>query len=336
MLRRLPVYLLLDCSESMAGQPLESLEKGVASMLMALRKNPYAMETVFLSVITFDAKARQLIPLSEIYTIAPPRLALRPGTALGAALTMLGDKLETEVIRTTADQKGDFRPLAFILTDGQPTDEWRAAAERLRNARPAIASIYGIGCGGEVDFATLGQIADVCIHMRDLSQDSFAKFFVWMSASVQSLSIEAGDRVNLDKIPLRDGLDLLDSTSSIRPAVTASLYFHVRCRNTRKTYLLRYAPSSGGETYTATEAHQLPDDFLSEGAMPRPGISSSCLRGFLACPYCGNPVWAKCGNCEQLFCDSLDSNEPVTCPNCETTLIESEEGTPFGVSGSAG
>lgn len=335
MLRRLPVYLLLDCSESMAGPPLEAVEAGVASMLMALRKNPYAMETVHMSVITFDAKARQIVPLTEICSMAPPRLTIRPGTRLGEALSLLADSMRREVVPTTPESKGDYRPLVFILTDGQPTDEWGPAAERLRETRPRAANVYGIGCGDEVDFATLGRVADVCIHMRELSPEAFARFFVWMSASVQSMSIEAGDRLNLDKVPPGEGLYRVEPGREPAFVPGGRLFFHVKCRTTGKPYLMRYARADSPDAYIARDAHPLPEDFLSDGAMPSPSVSSDMLYGVVDCPHCGNDGWARCGCCEGLFCDPAESNDPVECPHCGASLTFTGGGD-FAVRGSSG
>lgn len=36
-------------------------------------------------------------------------------TSLGGALELLADKLTNEVLRTTLEQKGDWKPLIFIL-----------------------------------------------------------------------------------------------------------------------------------------------------------------------------------------------------------------------------
>ena len=44
-MRRLPVYLLLDCSESMAGPAIEAVEQGVQTLVGELRGNPLALET---------------------------------------------------------------------------------------------------------------------------------------------------------------------------------------------------------------------------------------------------------------------------------------------------
>lgn len=336
MLRRLPVYLLLDCSESMAGPPLEAVENGLATMLTALRKNPYAMETVYMSIITFDAKARLAVPLAEISSITIPRLSVRPGTCLGAALALLHNSIQEDVVRTTADQKGDFRPLVFILTDGQPTDEWQLPITRLRGVTPQLANIYAIGCGDEVDFTMLGRIADVCLHMRWLSVESFAQFFVWMSASVQSMSVTPDEKPNLEKFLFNEGLERVDPANPPPLSEGQRLFFHVCCRNTKKHYLMRYRFEPVAGCYVAQDAIPLADDFFSDGTFKAPAVSSDLLYGAVECPYCRNSNWAQCGFCKHLFCLEDGFNEPgLTCPLCETRLSFSHNEA-FGVEGSMG
>ena len=48
MLRRLPVYLLLDTSGSMFGEPIEAVHQGVRALLDDLKSDPYALETAFM------------------------------------------------------------------------------------------------------------------------------------------------------------------------------------------------------------------------------------------------------------------------------------------------
>lgn len=42
----------------MRGEPIHSVNVGLQSMLSALRQDPYALESVYLSVITFDIDAK--------------------------------------------------------------------------------------------------------------------------------------------------------------------------------------------------------------------------------------------------------------------------------------
>lgn len=65
-MRRLPVYLLIDTSGSMRGESIHSVNVGVQAMLSALRQDPYALESVHISIITFDNEAREYVPLTAL------------------------------------------------------------------------------------------------------------------------------------------------------------------------------------------------------------------------------------------------------------------------------
>ena len=121
-IRRLPVYLLLDCSGSMSGEPIEAVKQGIKALLTELKGDPQALETACLSVITFNSTARQISPLTELMLFKEPELTAGGATALGGALHVLADCIRTEVRTSTATQKGDWKPLVFLLTDGAPTD----------------------------------------------------------------------------------------------------------------------------------------------------------------------------------------------------------------------
>lgn len=67
-MRRLPIFLVIDVSESMAGDHLRHMQEGISRLLTTLRSDPYALETVYLSVIAFAGVARTLAPLVELFS----------------------------------------------------------------------------------------------------------------------------------------------------------------------------------------------------------------------------------------------------------------------------
>ena len=88
-MRRLPVYILLDTSGSMYGEPIEAVKNGVQILVSTLRSDPYALETAYLSVITFNSTAQQDVPLTELSSFQQPNLTASGCTALGGALSLL-------------------------------------------------------------------------------------------------------------------------------------------------------------------------------------------------------------------------------------------------------
>lgn len=185
-MRRLPVYLVLDCSGSMSGEPMEAVRQGMKTLLSELKSDPQALETVYLSVIAFDSDARQVVPLTEVMLVKEPPLQASGTTALGAALTLLSERIEQEVRKTTSEQKGDWRPLIFLMTDGEPTDNWERAADAIKQTRPGnfIACAAGAGANENV----LKRVTEVVVRLNDLEPDALKQFFKWVSASVTTTS----------------------------------------------------------------------------------------------------------------------------------------------------
>ncbi|HAI68330.1 MAG TPA: tellurium resistance protein TerY [Gammaproteobacteria bacterium] len=182
LIRRLPVYLLLDCSSSMTGQPIEQVRQGLRALLDDLSSEPMAIETVYLSVITFHSTAQQVTPLSELMLFKEPLISASGATALGSALRLLMDCLEKEVRKNTAVQKGDWKPLVFLMTDGMPTDAWESAADKLKKQKSA--NLIAFAAGPNADVANLKGITDIVLKSEELSPGALKAFFQWMSQSI--------------------------------------------------------------------------------------------------------------------------------------------------------
>jgi uncharacterized protein YegL len=190
-MRRLPVYLLLDCSGSMMGEPIEAVKNGVQVMVSTLRNNPQAIETAFISVITFDSSARQLIPLTELSNFQMKDIQATGTTSLGDALKVLSSSIDNEVAKTTPETKGDWKPLVFIMTDGMPTDDWKSGLAEFQKRKAGI--VVACAAGNNADTDVLKQITENVVSLETADTQSIGKFFQWVTASIGVSSTKVED-----------------------------------------------------------------------------------------------------------------------------------------------
>jgi len=186
--RRLPVYLLLDCSSSMSGVKIQQVNTGVQTIYQELQNDPRSADTVHISIIPFNTTAYQmdLVPITQFQ---PPSLQANGSTALGAALSLLNQSLDNDLIQNQPGKKGDYKPLVFLLTDGMPTDSWQGEATKLQNRTSnKTANIIAIAIGSDADTSVLHQIANSVLLMTDVNSSNLNALFQWVSASVQTAS----------------------------------------------------------------------------------------------------------------------------------------------------
>ena len=186
MSRRLPVYLLLDTSGSMMGEPIAAVRQGVKLLVSDLKSDPQALEVAYLSVITFDSNARQVVPLTELLVFQEPTIEASGSTSLGEALKLLEQCIDKEVRKATPQQKGDWKPLVFLMTDGEPTDSWESPADRIKKKK--IGNLIACAAGPHADDSVLKRITEIVVRLDTLQPDSLRAFFRWVSSSIKTTS----------------------------------------------------------------------------------------------------------------------------------------------------
>ena len=331
-MRRLPVFFVLDVSESMAGDNIRQLNQVLEGIVKNLRTDPHALETVYLSTIVFAGKAKTLTPLVELASFYPPRLPLGSGTSLGVALDHLMAEMDRSVVKNTAEQKGDWKPVVYLLTDGKPTDQSEAAIKKWRDNFSSRASMIAIGIGQYASVTSLRNLTEDAFVLTATTDEDFARFIRWMSQSMsaQSRSVSAGpaEKVNLAK--LDDSI--MKKIDEIAQAAQVDEDFVIltgRCQNTKLPYVMRYeriAPEVmrtaqvNAETvlYNLNAVFPLEMDYfdLSDDRVMAKSVNSNTLIGAPGCPHCGNSIGFAVCSCGQLMC--LRGTGEATCPWCGT------------------
>lgn len=341
-MRRLPIYFLIDVSESMVGDPIEQVQDGMAQIINDLRTDPYSLETVFVSVIAFAGKAKSLSPLTELYKFYPPKFPIGGGTSLGNAMEFLMNDLDASIQKTTLDEKGDWKPIIFLFTDGNPTDNVDIAFQRWNNNYRKKANLIAVSLGDNIDTSILGKITNNVLQLKSTNKETFKAFFKWVTASVKTTSISISEQNddNINLAPIKDDiLTKIDLEKQKRDIIDENFAVVLgKCQTTHKSYLIKYAKKisplelEGLEQFNVRHfkligAYPVDNSYyeLSSSKETNRKISTNELIGFPTCPSCGNQyafVTCECGN---IFC--VGENIQNKCPWCGLEgSLESAEG----------
>ncbi|MNS52246.1 von Willebrand factor type A domain protein [compost metagenome] len=331
-MRRLPIYFLIDVSESMVGEPIQQVEEGIATIIQALKSDPVAIETVFVSIIIFAGQARTLVPLQEIISFYPPRFPVGSGTSLSRGLGHLMFELRKNIITTTAQQKGDWKPIIFLFTDGVPTDDTTAAINEWKQNWARSTHMVAVSFGEETDTHLLQQLTENVLHFKNTNTAAYKEFFKWVTASIKTSSESVEQNTSGFELSSWNGdtIKKLDQEAPSNYKLDNNFVILAgKCQNTHRPYLMKYRKSlSSNEwgglqldtlSYRLVGAYQVDQAYyeLSDNeAQSGKSINSQELIGAPTCPSCGNQYAFAACHCGGIHC--IGDEEISTCPWCNS------------------
>ncbi|WP_298511212.1 TerY-C metal binding domain-containing protein [uncultured Kordia sp.] len=334
-MRRLPIYFLIDVSESMIGNPIANVEKGIESIIRELKTNPVALETVWISIIVFAGKAKTIIPLQDIISFYPPKFPIGSGTSLGYGIEHLITTLDTDLVKTTREKKGDWKPIIFLFTDGVPTDDSSKAINAWNIKWRNMANMIAISLGSGADKNVLGQLTDNVLLFKDNDINSYKVFFKWVTDSIKtnSQNIEKCENAfELDTLH-KEHLEKIDLSkkeyNSNKKADNNFVVLEGKCQNTKEKYLIKYKKNFKSKKFAGiplkTKSYQLIGTFLvddmydklSKVSQKKHQVNTDELVGFPSCPSCGNQTGFAFCYCGQIHC--IGQEKLNTCPSCGNT-----------------
>lgn len=184
--RRLAVYLLIDTSGSMHGEPIESVNIGLRTLLSSLRQNTYARESIHMCIVTFDSLINEVLPLTPLNNIQLPEITCPKsgGTFLGEGLEVVFQKVKNDFVESTPDKEGDWKPVLIIMSDGKASDSlaYEEVIPKIKSL--PFSNIIACAAGPKSVPDQLKELTSNVVSLDTMDSSTFSTFFKWVGDTV--------------------------------------------------------------------------------------------------------------------------------------------------------
>lgn len=190
--RPLPVIVLADVSGSMsANGKIDALNEAVSQMIAIFAEEDDTRVEIHVGVIAFGGGGAAIHkPLRPARETRWEPMAASGRTPMGGAFELARAIVESrEMVPSRA-----YTPALILVSDGVPTDDWRAPlAALLASARASKATRFAMGIGADADRETLTAFlgnADGRVFQAHEARE-IRNFFRWVTMSVTARSRSA-------------------------------------------------------------------------------------------------------------------------------------------------
>lgn len=193
---RCACVLLIDTSGSMNGAPITELNNGLHTFQKDLAEDSLASRRVEIAIVTFgDGGVSKLQDFVTVDQFIAPELMTGGQTPMGEAIHLALDLVDGRKNEYKQNGISYYQPWVLLITDGAPTDEWRAAAQRVQaEANARRVTFFAVGVQN-ADMNVLTQITPRALKLDGLR---FNELFVWLSQSQKKVSgSKPGDQTAL-------------------------------------------------------------------------------------------------------------------------------------------
>ncbi len=206
----LACVLLLDTSSSMAGGPIDSLNKAIRDFVEQTSLSEQARKSVDIAIIEFNDTANVVQDFTPLTQMQPVTLVASGYTSMGAGINLAIDKVKERNRFYHSMGTPCFKPWIFMITDGAPTDDISQAQVRImeeeNKGSHGKLKFWAVGVPG-YSAEVLKSLTKRCIA---LDEAKFGGIFNWMSESMVAISVSRVDE-NPQLPNLPDGAQTIPS-----------------------------------------------------------------------------------------------------------------------------
>ena len=171
MLQRLPLFLLVDASDSMERCHADTLNRALRMVINRISEDLYAVESVVISVIVFSGKSQVnvLHRFSYAYHCGFSDISSLGGAAdYGAGFGALFREMTDGVVRPSGSAPGDLRPLVFFFTAGSsPGTAGQGLSDRAAQDLRRNADVFSFVLSGKSDNSWSSRYSDRVYNIGD-------------------------------------------------------------------------------------------------------------------------------------------------------------------------
>jgi uncharacterized protein YegL len=177
----------------------------LSGMINTLRSDAQALDSLWISIITYDREVKEIAPLTELVSFQLPEITCPQSgpTNTGAGLEFIVRQVKKDVIKGSSTQKGDWKPLLFVFTDGKPSDMplYREKIIEIKNLN--FGAVVGCAAGLKADDVILKELTENVVHLDSADSSTLKQFFKWVSETIEqgNKSQGTGESITLPPPP---------------------------------------------------------------------------------------------------------------------------------------
>lgn len=197
---RILLLLCLDTSGSMAGNPMSEVNDKLAQWCAELRQTPYYARSLEIALVTFGNGGVQVWrgpdqldyrdedAFLRLHRFRPPLLSASGGTPMGEALSRSLDIISARKDRFDRDSEQYYRPILWLVSDGEPTDEWRPLVPVIAQLeRRGSVLVYAVGINTHVNEMRAKVLSDLCPDRHHEIDVDIEELLALMTASIEAV-----------------------------------------------------------------------------------------------------------------------------------------------------